>query len=80
MGMAGGEQTYKVKSGDTLIGIAKQFHTTVKAIESANNLTSTSIKVGQVLKIPVKAAPAPEPAPETAAPPATLPPATATNH
>lgn len=83
MGSAGGEQTYKVKSGDTLIGIAKQFHTSVKAIESANNLTSTSIKVGQVLKIPVKAAaapPAPEPAPETAAPPATLPPATATNH
>lgn len=80
MASGGGEQTYKVKSGDTLIGIAKQFHTSVKAIESANNLTTTSIKVGQVLKIPVKAAPAPEPAPETAAPPATLPQATATNH
>jgi len=82
MAPAGGEQTYKVKSGDTLIGIAKQFHTSVKAIESANNLTTSSIKVGQMLKIPVKAAPTPEPAPapETAAPPATLPPATATNH
>jgi peptidoglycan endopeptidase LytE len=84
MASAGGGQTYKVKSGDTLTGIAKQFHTSVKAIESANNLTTTSIKVGQVLKIPVTAAsaPAPEPAPapETAAPPATLPQATPTNH
>lgn len=77
---AGGEQTYKVKSGDTLIGIAKQFHTTVKAIESANNLTTTSIKVGQVLKIPVTAAPAPAPATETSAPPEALPQATTTNH
>lgn len=81
---SGGEQTYKVKSGDTLIGIAKQFHTKVKAIQSANNLTTTSIKVGQVLKIPAGAAPAPAPAPEAAppppGPPASLPPATTTNH
>lgn len=83
---SGGEQTYKVKSGDTLIGIAKQFHTKVKAIQSANNLSTTSIKVGQVLKIPAGAAPAPAPAPAPEAPPAppappaSLPPATPTNH
>lgn len=60
---AGGEQTYKVKSGDTLTSIAKHFHVTIKAIESANNLTTASIRVGKVLKIPGAAASAPGPAP-----------------
>jgi len=74
-------QTYKVKSGDTLIKIAKEFGTTVKALQSENNLgTSTSIKVGQVLKIPVKAvAPAPEPVPVPAPAPAPAPAAPAMN-
>jgi LysM repeat protein len=59
---ATGEQTYTVKSGDNLTKIAADHHTTVKAIQSANNLTDTRIKVGQKLKIPVKAvAPAPAP-------------------
>jgi len=52
---AAGEQLYTVKSGDTLIRIARQFGTTQKAISSANHLKTTSIKVGQKLKIPVKA-------------------------
>jgi LysM repeat protein len=70
---AGGE-TYVVKSGDTLTKIAKQFGTTVKAVETENNLSTTRIKVGQKLKIPSKTevtAPpvaAPEPAPVTPAP------------
>jgi LysM repeat protein len=64
---SGGEQTYKVKSGDTLTSIAKHFHVSIKAIESANNLTTTSIRVGRTLKIPVSAAPAPA---ENAPPPA----------
>ena len=69
-----GEQIYTVKSGDTLGGIAKQFGTTVRAIQSANNLKTTSIKVGDKLKIPVKAAPsAPAPA-ESPAPAAGTPP------
>jgi LysM repeat protein len=80
---AGDEQTYKVKSGDTLTGIAKQFHTSIKSIQSANNMKTTSIRVGQTLKIPSKAAPQPEPAPETTAPPPmsapTPPPAASTN-
>jgi LysM repeat protein len=52
----GGEQIYTVKSGDTLIGIAKRFGTTPKAISAANNLKTTSIKVGQKLKISGNAA------------------------
>ena len=48
----GGEQVYTVKPGDTLIGIAKRFGTTAKAISAANSLKTTSIKVGQKLTIP----------------------------
>jgi peptidoglycan DL-endopeptidase LytF len=49
-----GEHTYTVKSGDNLTKIAKQFGTTAKAISAANSLKTTSIKVGQKLKIPTK--------------------------
>jgi LysM repeat protein len=62
---SGGEEMYTVKSGDTLSKIAKAHGTTIKAIESENNLTTTKITVGQKLKIPAKGAaatPAPEPA------------------
>ena len=75
-GAAGGGEIYTVKSGDTLSRIAKTYGTTVKAIESENNLTTTQIKVGQKLKIPAKAeasAPAPAPAPETTPAPAPTP-------
>jgi LysM repeat protein len=58
---ASGETTYTVKSGDTLGKLATEFHTTVKAIQSANGLTDTRIKVGQKLKIPGKTAGAPAP-------------------
>jgi LysM repeat protein len=77
--MAGGDGvgnglTYKVKSGDTLDSIHKNFKVSVKAIQSANNLTTTKIKVGQVLKIPEGAAPAaaPAPAPTESLPPPSL--------
>jgi LysM repeat protein len=66
----GGEEIYKVQSGDTLTKIAKQYGVGVKAIESENSLSTTKIKVGQKLKIPAKAE-APNPvaaAPATAAP------------
>jgi len=74
--IAGGE-AYVVKSGDTLAKIAKNHGTTVKAIQAANNLSTTKIKVGQKLKLPAKAeAAAPAPAVETTAAPA-LPPVAA---
>jgi LysM repeat protein len=66
----GGFVTYTVKSGDSLRKIAKAHHTTVKAIQAANHLTTTAIKVGHKLKIPSKAA---APAAPVAAPVDTTP-------
>ncbi len=43
--------TYRVKSGDTLFGIARQFDTTVDAIKRWNSLTSSRIGVGDRLTI-----------------------------
>ncbi len=51
-----GEPLYTVKSGDTLIKIASDHKTTVRAIRTANNLRTDSIKVGQKLKIPMRMA------------------------
>jgi LysM repeat protein len=44
--------TYKVKSGDTLYGISIRFNTSVKAIQQLNDLKSTTLHIGQTLKIP----------------------------
>ena len=44
--------TYTVKRGDTLIGVASKFKTTAAAIRRLNNLKSSTLYVGQVLKIP----------------------------
>jgi LysM repeat protein len=66
-GSSAGEETYTVKSGDTLTKIAKAHGTTVKAIKASSSLTTDHIKVGQKLTIPAKAeAPAPVPAPAPA--------------
>jgi len=44
---------YQVESGDTISGIAQKFDVTADTIRWANNLESiTSIKPGQILKIP----------------------------
>ena len=78
-------KTYKVKSGDNLGKIGKSFGVTPKQLRAANNLKTDQIKVGQTLKIPVKAAAAalppveaapPVPAAPAVIPPATLPPTT----
>lgn len=45
-------RTHKVKSGDTLSGIAGKYHTSIAKIKKANGLKSDMIKIGQVLKIP----------------------------
>jgi LysM repeat protein len=44
--------SYTVRKGDTLSGIAATFGTTVAALQKANGLTSTTLRVGQVLTIP----------------------------
>jgi LysM repeat protein len=49
---SGSDQIYVVKSGDTLSAIARKYNTTVRAIRTANNLTTDRIKVGDKLKIP----------------------------
>ncbi|WP_081799406.1 LysM peptidoglycan-binding domain-containing protein [Neobacillus jeddahensis] len=43
---------YTVVSGDSLSVIAKRYNTTVTALKAANNLTTDSIYIGQILNIP----------------------------
>ena len=43
---------YTVKKGDSLYSIAKKFNTSVSTIQKLNNLTTTSLNIGKVLKIP----------------------------
>lgn len=44
--------TYVVKSGDSLYSIAKKYDVSVDDLKSVNNLTSNTLSVGKVLKIP----------------------------
>ena len=65
--------TYTVVSGDNLYRIALKFGTTVAAIQAANGLTTTTVRLGQVLTIPggsptsssSSSSPAPTPKPST---------------
>ena len=49
-----GATDYKVVSGDTLSEIAWKFHTKVSDIKKLSKLSSDVIRVGQVIKVPVK--------------------------
>lgn len=50
---ASNAKTHTVKRGETLSGIAKQYNTTVKAIQDLNGIKNANlINVGQVLKLP----------------------------
>lgn len=44
-------QTYTVQKGDSLYVIAKKFNTSIDNLMSLNNLKSTNLSVGQILKI-----------------------------
>lgn len=44
--------TYTVKSGDTLYSIARAYNTTVNELMSLNNLTTSVLSLGQVLRVP----------------------------
>jgi len=46
-------QTYKVRNGDTLTGIARSFNISLNRLTAANNISNINkLKVGQVLTIP----------------------------
>ena len=44
---------YKVKSGDSLIRIARRYDVSLENLKKTNNLSSNTIRIGQALKIPV---------------------------
>ena len=43
---------HKVEKSEGLYAIARKYRTTATAIQEANNLTNTSLQLGQVLKVP----------------------------
>jgi LysM repeat protein len=46
-------RTYKVRSGDTLGGIAREFDTTVAALQELNGIDDPRrLRIGQVLELP----------------------------
>jgi murein DD-endopeptidase MepM/ murein hydrolase activator NlpD len=53
--------SYTVKAGDTLYSIARNFRTTVSELERLNKLSSSAVKIGQVLTIPTVTSSTPTP-------------------
>jgi LysM repeat protein len=73
--------TYTVAAGDTLYSIARKLNTTVDTLKTLNNLSTTAISIGQVLKVteqPLTTAPAPTMPPTVSEPTPTPVPETTT--
>jgi N-acetylmuramoyl-L-alanine amidase len=47
------EQKHVIRPGETLSGIAQLYQISQMALQSANDLNNTRLKIGQVLRIPV---------------------------
>jgi N-acetylmuramoyl-L-alanine amidase len=45
-------RSHVISPGDTLSGISKQYHVSVRKLRNANELKSDTIRIGQVLQIP----------------------------
>lgn len=68
-GAAHADEQYTVRSGDTVGHIAARSGSSIGAIARANRLADVSrIRIGQVLTVPAKAAPAPAPVAHPVAP------------
>jgi membrane-bound lytic murein transglycosylase D len=50
-------QRHKVRSGETISGIAAHYHTTIDAIRRTNGITGNTIRAGSYLTIPVASKP-----------------------
>lgn len=49
-----GSDYYVVQKGDTLWSISKKYNTTVEKLKDLNNLSTNTLNVGQVLKLPTE--------------------------
>jgi murein DD-endopeptidase MepM/ murein hydrolase activator NlpD len=72
------EQNHIVKRGDTLYSIGRMYGMTVREIQEKNNLDSSNLSIGQVLKVKAEpqaavSTPASPPPPPSAIPPAAAP-------
>lgn len=45
-------KTYRVRSGDTLSGIARKFNTSTRALKQLNGMKGSKLRAGQRLKVP----------------------------
>ena len=55
--------TYKVTAGDSLYIISRRFNVSISALKNLNNLTTETINIGQILKIPTSTATTNTPSP-----------------
>ena len=46
------KKQYTIKKGDTLLGISQKFKVSLKDLKKINNITTSSIKIGEKIAIP----------------------------